>query len=295
MRKLYLFILISLLFANCSDDDISDMVGKYPVPIKLTASTRVIEPFEKIDIGFIMSDEDLTASYDSIIWISNGLWSNMIFSGIPDNYNPLDELREKEITDFQIGKHVTKVYGYKNGVIISRDSVEFEVKQPTGDFLCVRWNTAKKDQSQKIVTGLTPVNYNQIRKWVYMGISQMVKTPKIQSEYVVLDYSPWYSGNNPWVKEEHEMEREYTRTLWRDYITSVYGNSSFLYDGSEASQNILWEEYNKRFKNRLSDGSSPYIGDSGYFPVEIWDAPRASICLYTNVHGGWYRIIAEPK
>lgn len=313
MKILYAYLVIFCLglgFFACSNDDGEadeiDNVKQYPVDIKLISEKSKIEPFERLKVSLDMEEDDIRASYDSIVWIANG-----VAYGFFDNkWRDDDDLKDRSISDYKLGKHKVYVKGYKNSILLSEDSIEYEVKKPTGDFLSLNFKSRKENDEFSVRTGLTPINYPETGGIGGVDvrlnhIAKKISTSKeeFNSEYMVLDYLPWasYSSDHPRKdlsidNEEKEArfqkERAATRTLFHDLITEMYGKSNYIYEGEDVRQTDLWDEYNKRFKNKLDETSYPWYDER--YPVEIWITPTANICLY-SVYRGWYYVVAEPR
>lgn len=295
MKRIYTVILsigLCAVIAGCSNDDENNKRKGDPVKLKLTASTKTIEPFQRIKLTLDMEAEDIRATYDSIVWIANGLAHSSFQNPW---YQEEDDLKDKSITDYKIGKHKAYVFGYKNSKLLSKDSIEYEVIKPTADFLSVRWSgyENKKNEYLYYKTGLTPLMFPVTGGIGGIVLSLIHINEPSKYEHAILEYMPWaaYSNKYPAIDETREEERarqkieiEATRVLYHDYITSIYGKSMFLYEGDVRDTNLLGE-YNKRFKNGMK---------AEQYPVEIWVTPTTNICLY-SLYTGWYYVIAEPR
>lgn len=305
MRKNYWTLLLPLFLATItlgcnSDDDIidgkDDGIEKLdPAPLKFLVNANTIEPFQKLRVTLDMDSADILA-YDSLKWIANGI--STAFFGVVE-----DDLKNKHFTDYQLGKHRIHVLAYKDGELIDQDSIEYEVKRPAGDFFSVNWSLGldAKDQRLTFRTGVTPINFLVTGGFGGIEIDLSYFSNSEKSEYALLSYMSWYHTNSDFPKKEESQseyekriqeEINYTRTLFHDMITQFYGNSTCIYSGEDVRESTLWDEYNKRFKNPL--GKEIYPSYEEVYPVEIWDTPTASICLF-SVYTGWYYVIAEPK
>lgn len=278
-----LFISICLGLTSCSKDEVDK---ENPSSIKISISDKRVEPFQPITAKVDTPKEEILQSYDSLVWIANGVASRY--------WNSLAEVGARyiigrNITDYVVGKHKLYVIGYKNGNIISKDSSEYDIKKPSGDFLSMKWGGSDKDECLTFRTGTTPVNYNPIKgvKGIELNLHRIIQ--KTQKEYLLLEYVPWIFKNaDAWIEED---TRENIYTLFHNYITSIYGKSTYVYTGGDIKKTNLWSEYNKLFQYQPQI-QYPLYTES--YPVEIWETPTASICLFAAANN-WYYVIAEAK
>lgn len=92
-------------------------------------------------------------------------------------------------------------------------------------------------------------------------------------------------------EEDFNEAQQMTYSFWHEYITMNYGKSILRYEGDDVSKTTLWDAYNTRFRNKLSEATLMY---SDVYPIEIWETPTTNICIYA-VYRGWYYVIAEPR
>lgn len=317
MKLIRLFVIASTIFTigtftSCSDNN---GIDDFPLPelpdpaIKLKSSENIIEPFQDILISIDVDMEVLYANYDSITWKANGTayahWSTIF--GFPDGE------RDLMITDYRLGEHKAYAFGYKDGEIISKDSIVYEVVRPTGDFLCLKWNQNKKNEYLHYTTGLTTNQYLPTHEGrIKIGGVSLDLTHDVEKkdmEYATLRFCPWTSETNSrsfvrsvpdindfdWNTErdnedtaQYELEYEFHH----NYLTELYGEPLLKYEGDDITQTTLMDEYNEMFKYRYSDG---------YYPAEIWVTPTTAIVLTiaNNRVGknqrGICLVVAEPR
>ncbi len=299
---------LSLLFSACSNDD--DNKENPDPSIKLIASKTNIVPFEDIKISIDVDINLLYDTYDSITWKANGTvyGSFFIFSGENDE-------RDIRITDYRIGNNKAYALGYKDGKVISIDSVAYTVEKPKGDFFSIKWNTKTKNEYLHYTTGLTPNNYLPTHEgWTKIGgvsldLSYIIEDK--EKEYAEMLLTPWtFESNlkstkaisvpdiNDFNWEVDDYDREALETKYKmeydflsSYITELYGPSKYIYEGEDITQTTLWDKYNELFKNNHRD----------FPPAEIWVTPTTAICLVqaNNWSGGKNQrgicaVIAEP-
>jgi len=298
---------LSLLFSACSDDNEIQV----PDPsIKLIASKTSIVPFEDIKISINVDTNLLIDAYDSITWKANGV----IYGGFGLFFGANDE-RDIRITDYRIGKNKAYALGYKDGKVISIDSIAYTVEKPKGDFFNIKWNTKSKNEYLHYTTGITPNNYLPTDAgWTKIGgvsldLDYMVENK--QKEYAVMCLIPWTSESNfkrkksisvpdindfnwdvdGYDNEALEFRYEMEYNFLSSYITELYGPSKYIYEGEDITQTTLWNKYNELFKNNHRN----------FPPAEIWITSTTAICLVqaNNWVGGKNQrgicaIIAEP-
>lgn len=311
-----LFTLSFLLFAACSDDKeiIEEPINS---ELKLIADKSMIEPFEKFTVRIDVDLEILYATYDSIIWDANGVFDDGIIHlvGGPE----VDE-RDIELTDYRLGKYEVSAEGYKNGEIISKSTVEYEVIGPRGDFMHVKWGQSKEFKSYIYKAGLTPYKYlPTIDGWRKIGgvmIQLWHDASDVKEEHVQLQITPWSYESNffsstrntpqkssipnvndfDWhgedTRDNYLQRIEFENQFWHDYITELYGEPTLVYDGEIPSETTLQLEYEKRFRYNKQNG----------YPYEIWETPTSyiALCCYEGFWGGKKQkamglIIAEPR
>ena len=304
------FALLSLclLFIACSDDE---TIQEKPDPsIKLIASKTKIVPFEAIKISIDVDMNLLINTYDSITWKANGV----IYGGFELFWRVNDE-REISITDYRIGKNKAYALGYKDGKVISTDSIIYTVEKPTGDFFSIEWNTKSKNEYFHYTTGITSNNYMATDEgWTKIGgvsLDLWYTVEDTEKEYATMVLTPWTFESNfkskkttsvpdindfDWDVDDYDneaLESKYKMeyNFLQSYITELYGPSKYMYEGEDITQTTLWNKYNELFKNNHRD----------FPPAEIWITPTTAICLVqaNNRVGGKNQrgicaIIAEP-
>jgi len=292
---IYLVLPLILLFSSCNDQNKDIIVGKN---LKITASQLVIEPFDTIVLKLNLSKEDIQLKYDSIFWIGDGQASNPIINSLDSTIiikNQYVALK-KCVTDYRIGKHKVYIKTYKNKIASFADSIEFEVRNPTGDFLSFKWDV-KKDEYLYFTPNLTQ-EYQNFGTYLWLIKSyDSTNYPTVRFEFVgwSINSNSDNSGRDNFNKlYDTRAKRNTIRQFYHNYITEIYGKSTLLYVDS-ISQSPLRPEYEKRFKYKI--GSEVGFAD---YPLEIWDTPTAHIALisigsddYNN--SNWYKVISEPR
>lgn len=308
-------LILLVVFSACSEDDHPN--GPNPnLPInkiKLISNKTVIEPFENIKITIEGDLDQLTDTYDDMIYHTNGVAYHPFWNPWRDE----DNKANLRITDYKPGKYKTYALGYKNGILISEDSIEYEVIHPRGDFLSIRWQQSKTDEYFFYTTGRSPYNYisSQVNNPKIGGVSLCLShiVENIQTEFIEFRFMPWGSdifssyetkalvipdiNNFNWndYSEEGYIARckiEYE--FHHNYLTDLYGKPTLKFEGDFVYQTNLWEEYNSRFVNKL---------ENSFYPIEIWETQTSFICLaragstqpntpYTNQIT---LVVAEPK
>lgn len=308
------FILLGISLCSCSsDDDNSDSVTK-PIKLTLKSSKTEIIPFEYIKVSIEQDLESLSNNYDSITWRANGT----AYSGfLWDTEFRDDEERDIRLSDYRLGKHKAYVQGYKDGSIISIDSIEYTVNKSNNDFIRINWKESENNQYFHYTTGHSPINYMSTDTWNYHigGVSinfyHIVDVDKNKKEYVKMDIVPWafLSSVSPrmantvpdindfdWHDESEQgniarYQMEYD--FFHNYLTELFGASKFIYEGDDITKNTLEDEFSGRFTYRYSND---------FYPVEIWETPSTYICLMqANNNRGTYNqrgiccVVAQPR
>ncbi|MDD4993694.1 MAG: hypothetical protein PHR83_15840 [Paludibacter sp.] len=291
----WLILPLLLMFSSCNDQNNDIIVEKN---LKITASKLVVEPFDTIVLKLNLSTEDIRSKYDSIFWIGDGQAANPIWNSLDSivQINNQDFALKKCVTDYRIGKHKVYIKTYKNKIATLSDSIEFTVTNPKGDFLSFKWNL-KKDEYLYFADNLTQENKKfGVYLWLIKSFDSN-KYPSVRFEFFgwSININSDHSGEDNLEKlYDTREERNTIRQFYHNYITGIYGKSTFLYEDS-ISQSPLRPEYEKRFKYIIR--SEPPFAD---YPLEIWDTPTAHIALISigsddYNSSNWYRVIAEPR
>jgi len=307
-KVIFALLSLSLVLIACSDDE---TIQEKPDPsIKLIASKTKIVPFEAIKISIDVDRDLLNNTYDSITWKANGVTYGGfgLFGGVNNE-------RVISITDYRIGNNKAYALGYKDGKVISTDSITYTVEKPKGDFFSIEWNTNNKNEYLHYTTGITPNNYlPTYEEWTKIGgvsLDLWYIVENTEKEYAIMVLTPWTSESNfkskktilvPDINDfdwdvDHDdneaLESKYRMeyTFLSSYITELYGPSKYIYEGEDITQTTLWNKYNELFKNNHRN----------FPPAEIWITPTTAICLVqaNNWAGGKNQrgicaIIAEP-
>ncbi len=295
--------LLIILLSACSDSD--DPYKRFA--LKLNSSVYQIEPLQDIPVYINLDRDVMFATYDSICWHANG----QAHRYMGDDFNGII------LTDYKLGKHKAYLFGYKDGAVLSKDSIEYEVVPPTGDFIHIKWGKQTRNQYYAYITGMTPEIEIPKGTWEYahggvrLKLSHNVELTK--KEYATFDLLPWASYSSfkymtraipdindfDWHKnidiEDLEDTARYDMeyAFFHNYLKEFYGDPILTYDGEDITQTTLWEEYSERFN---------YTPWSDYYPVEIWSTPTTFICLIrgNNRIGGVNQkgiclVVAEPR
>lgn len=298
-------------FSSCSNDDEEIVSLPKDAKLKLKAEKQQIVPFEDLKVSIDVDLDLLYEHYDSIQWKANGVayhpWGNP--------WENIDEERDIRLSDYKIGKHKAYALGYKDGKVISKDSIEYEVVKTNGDFLSARWNTAKKNSYLCYTTGMTPNQFLPTHSgWTKIGGVMLQLNHTVQTanrEYATLLFLPWAFDTNlkstrlksipdinnfEWHTERDPGDIERAKIEYEflhNYLVEFYGEPALTYSGDDVTQTTLKEEYAKRFD---------YVDQDGFLPVEIWETPSSVICLSTinNRIGGKNQkgpslVIAQPR
>ncbi|WP_029905389.1 hypothetical protein [Prevotella sp. 10(H)] len=312
--SLFLIALISISFISCSDDD--NIIPEPDITLKLKASKTTITPFERLTVSIDLDKDLLWESYDKVVFSCNGTWWNGIIT-IPDN----SDERDIEITDYRLGKNKVSAAGYKDGELIGEAEIEYEVIKPTKDFFSIDWKDSNRNNHYYITHRKVETNDGSLR-WngIWLTISPFPKDTDTEYEYACIDIMPHSTqihGLNKTGRTKSESSllpdidnydfcaamdsedesiqeeaRALTESFFHEYITLIYGKSIARYEGEDVRETTLWDEYNKRFKNKLGDNIYPRYNEK--YPVEIWETPTSNICLYA-IYRNRYYIVAEPR
>lgn len=323
-RKHYLVLLfLTLVGLNaCSDDDNDDnnFIANNS-KIKLIANKTEIEPFEDIKVSIDVDLELLLSAYDSIRWETNtsayGSFSSLGFFILG-----LNNHKDFNITDYRIGNFKTYAFGYKDGNIISSDSIEYEVKKSTGNFINIRWNKwndSQRSETFSCTTGLSPYQYIKepngrlSLSGVELKLYHSITSKNI--EYAELGFTIWsyevsnytrsqtvsnindfdwsYSLTDKYSLEKYRAQALFESDFFHNYLTDLYGISNYIYEGKDPSQTTLIDEYKQRFANNRN---------SDFYPCEIWQTSTSYICLLVSqaqlgegLERGICKVIAEPR
>ena len=299
----------SILLSSCSDSDerVDDVV-----PFKLVLSKSVVQPFETIMVSVDIDSDVLVNLYDSIVWQGNGVSGPAFFR---QDFGYGTEL----FSDYRFeGKHKIYASAYKNGILIDKDSVEYQMKKPDNDFFVIDWGKEQASRWIYYTTGLTPSNQIFDEAHNYKGIKGVELILKYEAgnnsndtEYATMSFGYWSSNilrskavevdipnvnEFEWISVEKtdEAAANYEKNYKREYdffyayLTALYGVPNFDVD----ADNNLLEEYNKRFSFKREH----------YYPVQIWDTPTScvSILKYGDVvdgitYNGYPIVVAQPR
>lgn len=271
MKKLfiaYFVCAVCILFYSCSNDDNEPFVDpgdSVKEEIKGTASLTEMNLYEMSKLSI----SEYPTNFDSIKWEVPGIFekmsvpSNGILSigqsfALPGNYNFI-------------------LTGYKENKVSASDTVKIRVKG-LKDFLSIEWNNPSKEYFNFISR---QENYVLDLKYV-----------ENENPYALLDYGVWNVS-------EHEDGAKHAyaaaRGILKEYITDIYGEPQYLYEGEDISDSPLITEYTSRFKTSL-DGIDKYL--TPYIPLAIWETTKSYISLigFANIDEyNYYMVIAEPR
>ena len=306
--KLNLSFVISLilpfivLLSSCNDQnqEMNNQDQEITVQknLKITASKLVIEPFDTIVLRINLSKEEIKLKYDSIFWIGDGRATDPTWNSLDSTILINDQYVafKKCVTDYRIGKHKVYIKTYKNKIATFSDSIVFEVIHPKGDFLSFKWDI-KKNEYLYFTANLTQ-EYKNFGTYLWLIKSfDSNNYPSVRFEF--FGWCSIVNSDNSGkinldMLYDTKVERNTIRQFYHDYITEIYGKSTFLYEDS-ISQSPLRQEYEKRFNYKI--GTLKPFAD---YPLEIWDTPTAHIALISignddYINANWYKVIAEPR
>lgn len=290
-KSIFSYLALSVLFclASCSDkgeDLLNDSLSGKDPSLKLLYSQQEIEPFGIINLEIDNDQETLIEAYDSIRWIANGITNTHFIV----SFEYLDFRMRISLTDYLVGEHKAYVLGYKDGKVISKDSMEYRVNMPNKDFLNIRWKQQNRNQYFECVSGLTPYRYvfydgrEDRLQGLDLNLNHCVEGVK---EYASMSFLPWTATllrsvraakladivEFDWLNDSVEgsiARGKFECAFFHDYFTDLYGEPKFIYTGDDPKETTLQEECDKRFSCEI---------DSGYYPVEIWETPTTYICI----------------
>ncbi|MDR0431550.1 MAG: hypothetical protein LBH58_13910 [Tannerellaceae bacterium] len=275
---------ISILAVSCekNETDVPERPA-FEDALFLSVSNQQVGLFEQLsfDIKTLQKDNEkgglayyLGTHLDSVKWELPDI--------LDESYTGV-KMPVKHLQCFYLpGKYKARITGYRDSLAISSDSVELEVK-PSGDFLGIEWAN-EEDATMR--------NFKFVS--LVKGFTLNLTYTLTEEPYILLSYRI----NNYLGREEYKEEMAAVRPFLHHYITSLYGECRFNYEGEDITQSPLKKEYEKRFLNTFADssGSEPY-----YYPLAIWDTPACHVALIGSAPSqtgeisiSYYKVIAEP-
>lgn len=277
-----LMVTILLLFNSCSNNDNNDP----PIVIdeeKLALAT------DKLELNVLEVTSIRPKGYSGIFALFDRFDS--IRWGIPGTNEERYIAKQNSLTgNISVGFCLPGIYnavisGYKDGKIAQSDTLIFKC-YIDGDFLSIKWNDNKKPGTY-CIGGHNNVTENYQLTLIHIK----GENPYAQLEYKVGSF-PRPDPNADPIKQRTE-----SRKLFDDYITKLYGNPTYSYEGDDFVHTPYLSEYDKRFTVAL-DGLGLGIT---YAPVTIWDTDKSHIVLLGAVDNKkqesypYYTVIAEPR
>lgn len=310
MKKLYYFLLaipclIILSFASCSNDDTAPLLEDKYSTVSIKSDKSEINFFESINI------------YGQIEY-PTGPPANIIgFDSVKININNLSytgaypEVQFEKTTMTRInhdlywpGEHQILIAGYRGSNISETDTINVKVGE-VKDFLAISWDNDEMWKNDK--------KFLRVGEDIYFGLSYARYYEKDNFKgnlYGMLEYElpnfltiiAYDMDVKYWMKRYAESHEFLT-----NYISKLYGECVFEYNGSDITKTNLADEYNKRFGVPLNE----ILGHASFeslYPVAIWDTDTSHMALvgypHTNVENSdtgnnstlnIYYIIAEPR
>lgn len=295
-KRIALLTFIILGISSCSNDDEVLKINNVDTALKLKAEKNIIEPFEKLKVSVDLDLDIIYDTYDSISWNANGVFDDGIIYLSPQ---PLTDERDSYFTDYGLGEHTIKIFGYKEGVLLSEDSVKYTVVSPKGDFLNVIWGNLKNGNSKcsRYIGNYGPWKYienDEVMQRRWINFTLYSATTYQGDKYATMYFIPtsstiygWKSSaltksmvNVPDVndfdwfnQDDYEKERKkFEYDFFYNYITELYGEPKFVYEGYSPSDTNLKGELANRVSPNVVSGES-------WHPVVIWDTATSHIIL----------------
>lgn len=280
---------VSLLTFSCSDNNniipiIPDIPSVPPTPdettpkFSFTASKGSVNLFEGSNL-FLTSKNNggndyggsflLSFYYDSVQWL---------IPGIEKYTATASRFRISTEQVFALpGEYKVTVIGFKDGKAVEKDSVRIHVAEPR-DFLGISWKT---------IVDTAYITFENTLDNYILNLSCSSKN----YPHALLKYR----GVKITTDEEREKSRKTSRPFFYNYITTLYGESKFRFEGDDISLSPLADTYHARFKTPLNE-------IYGEVPVAIWETQTSYIALIGKkdslLEGDsyfYYWVIAEPK
>lgn len=284
----FIFICICIITGSCAKEE-----GGAPIDINrpafedalvFTASKQTVGLFENMSFDLKTNKENndkgglayyIGIRLDSVVWQLPEIFDET-FTG---TRMPINQPQ----CFYLPGKYQAKATGYRDSLVISRDSAIVEVKL-TGDFLGINWNIEEEEITSRSFKFTSSV------QGFTLDLFHAATTPP----YMLLTYKiNIYSG-----REKFKEEMEAIRPFFYNYITSLYGESVFNYEKEDITQTPLGKEYAERFNYALKDSVA---GNRLYYPLTLWDTPACYIALLGSLPSEtgeisvpYYKIVAEP-
>lgn len=298
----------NILFSSCSDSD--EHIDEV-IPFKLVLSKSVVQPFETMLVSVDIDDAEVLANlYDSIIWEGNGVSGPAFFR---QSFGYGTEL----FSDYRLeGKYKIYASAYKNGILVDKDSVEYQMTKPDTDFVGIDWGKGEESRWMYYTTGFTPMNrfsdeeFNKKgTRGVELILKYMAKDNSTETEYATMSFGYWSSNmlrtaavevpnmnEFDWISTDktEEADDNYEKIFEREYdflyayMTALYGEPDFVLDGD----NSLLEKYNERFSFKKDH----------YYPVQIWNTSASYVAILKcgeiiggSTYLGYPIVVAQPR
>ncbi len=316
MKKLFLLSSLILVISSGCTEDQPLISTPASTEIKLKTSTSLVEPFRNVKVSIDIDLDAMLTTYDSIKWKCNGVAYRMT----ANEWYLEDDERDLRVTDYRPGTHMVHAFGYKDGKVISKDSITYKMTYPTGDFFGIEWNKNQQSSDFYFTTGLPDLHYlptSEISvKYGGMVMSLIHFVEYEDHEYISLRTMPWFVTSTPktihpfvrtnnmipditefdWTKDYETWESDrgnFERYFFITYLTEFYGEPHYKFEGPEASQTTLSEVY----KTYFAEG----FLEERYNPIAIWTLPKTNICILQTYNSigdtrfpGICKVIAVP-
>lgn len=272
MKKIILFsiVLFALGMVSCSSDAKEVEVNPDPEPdeivtaeMSLTVSKNIIDLFEMTDIRIHF---DKSGKYDSVKWVIPDILEH---TSVPNSF--LISMGHAFKND---GIYTAEVQVYYEDEIVSRNSVDINVRKELNDFLGVSWD--------KEIEERFPARINSKKEDWTLSVTNK------DHLYATLIRTEDFKAMQ-WQSDEYYDFIAESRFKLYDYIKSYYHDPLYAYDGEDPSQSPLRQQYQEMFKTNVLK----------YHPLAIWETSTSVIALmgYKDAESRFedYKVIAEPR
>ncbi len=280
MKKLILALIsLSLCLGACKKEPVANPEPQVPEEIespvntpkfKISATKYKLSVFEETHLEISRKGFTFNTPYDSVRWEIPNLYRR--------TSTPFDFLLSKSHAFAFPGTYKVMVTTFKGGLGIEKDSIEIEVFLRK-DFLDINWNEPSDIR-------LTTFENESKNYWLNLTYSAE------KQAHATLIYYPLDIES----LKDTEIVKNESRSFLSDYITKLYGNSRFQFDGEDIMLSPLVDSYNSRFKTPLSTRQGKLE-----VPAEIWETPTSYIALICEKNtlnakpNYFYTVVAEPK
>lgn len=282
MKNIFVCLFLLLFICSCSDnsDDIipekENNNNSNRVTLRLKAKQQEGNLLDMVDFYIAPKESytmlDINEAYDSILWRIQDQKGTF---KLLEHTNNSSHFVFSWGHSFYVNGHYSAIMdGFKDGNIISSDTLEIEIKNKR-DFLNINW--ADITSSNLALRG----NNNVFNPDFNIFFSQSYKD---QHPSVYVHFLP----NNKIYNDDIKKEEYYTKKqeqLILKYISEIYGEPELSFAKDNAT---VTKEYSDRFKQ----------ADSSFTPRYIWKTQTSHIALVTKYSEldrcDQYYIYAEP-